>query len=117
MINAALLLLLAFALFLPPLLLTLRQEKMGWLARYAFSIVPLTYTWLGWQLAKVGYEFFACQGNLKSIQECVRWGVDFTPLVDHGFFLMIPCVFVALPVSLWFLLNTAVKHLGQGVDR
>ena len=84
---------------------------MGWLARYIFSIVPLVYTWLGWQLAKVGYEFFACQGNLKSIQECVRWGVDFTPLIGHGFFLMIPCVFFALPVSLWFLLNTAVKHL------
>lgn len=111
MLNAALLVLLVSALFLPPLLLTLRQEKMGWLARYVLSIFPLAYTWLGWQLAKVGYEFFACQGNLKSIQECVRWGVDFTSLVGHGFFLMIPCVFVALPVSLWFLLNTAAKHI------
>jgi cytochrome bd-type quinol oxidase subunit 1 len=113
MLNAALLLLLALALFLPPILLSLRQEKMRWLTRYILSIAPLAYTWLGWQLAKVGYDFFACQGSLKSIQECARWGMDFTPLVDHGFFLMISCVFFALPVSLWFLLNTAVKHLRE----
>ncbi|MBI4987633.1 MAG: hypothetical protein HZC23_02335 [Rhodocyclales bacterium] len=112
MLSAALLALLAFVLCVPPLLLSRREGQMAWATRYFLSILPVAYTWLGWQFGSAGLDFFTCRGNFKGIHDCFLWGADFTPLVDHGLFLMIPCVFVALPMSLWLLLNTAARQMG-----
>ena len=74
--------------------------------------LPAAYTWAGWKFGVVAYDFFGCQGGMKNIPACFAGGTDFTPLVGHGFFLMIPCIFVATPISLWLLLNTGVKQVG-----
>jgi hypothetical protein len=61
--------------------------------------LPAAYTGLGWGLGILAYDFF-------------MGGMDFTPLVGHGDFLMIPFVFIAAPLSLWLLLNTGAKQIG-----
>lgn len=112
MLTALLLLILAVALFAPPIILSNRAEHLPWAVRYCLSFFPFGYTFIGWQIGALGYDYFACQGNPKGFYDCIGWGIDFTPLVGHGLFLMIPCVFLALPVSLWFLLNTLAKQVG-----
>lgn len=112
MSTSLLLLMLAAALFAPPILLSKREETLSWGMRYLLSLIPIGYTFIGWKLGAYGYGYFACQGNPKGFHDCIGWGIDLTPLVGHGLFLMIPCVFFALPISLWLSLNTAAKQLG-----
>lgn len=112
MLTALLLLILAVALFAPPIVLSKRADHLPWAVRYCLSIFPFGYTFIGWQIGALGYHYFACQGNPKEFYDCIGWGIDFTPLVGHGLFLMIPCVFLALPVSLWLLMTTVAKQIG-----
>jgi hypothetical protein len=42
---------------------------------------------------------------------------DVTALVGYGLFLMIPFVFVALPLTLWLLLNTTLEQIGDWHSR
>lgn len=112
MMSFLLLALLAAALFVPPMLLSRYETRMAWRSRYLLSIIPSAYTWAGWKLGVVAYDFFGCQGGMKNIHACLAGGTDFTSLVGHGFFLMIPCIFIATPLSLWLLLNTVAKQMG-----
>jgi hypothetical protein len=111
MLNTFLLLVLATALFTPPILLSKRGDRFTWPVRYFLSVFPVSYTFIGWQMAALGYGYFSCQGNPKWFHDCIGWGIDFTPLIEHGLFLMIPCVFLALPLTLILLLTTAVKQI------
>jgi hypothetical protein len=112
MINSLLLLVLTSVLLAPPVLLRNGEERFSWTVRYAMSILPVAYTFLGWHLAAQGHDFFGCHGNPKDIHDCIRWGIDFTAIVGHGWFLMVSCGFIALPLSLWLLLNTSCKQIG-----
>jgi hypothetical protein len=112
MLSAISLLILAAALFAPPIILSKRANRFSWPVRYFLSVLPVCYTFLGWQVGAFGYEFFSCQGNVKGFQGCVGWGIDFTSLIGHGLFLMIPCVFVALPISVLLTIDTASKQIG-----
>lgn len=112
MTNFIFLSLLAAALFAPPALLRKYESRMAWATRYLLSIFPFAYTWAGWQTGNVAYDFFGCQGGLKNVHACLSGGIDFTPLVGGCLFLMIPCAFLASPLSLWLLFNTAAKHIG-----
>lgn len=108
--TSFLLLILAVALFAPPILLSKREEKLSWGMRHLLSIIPFGYTLIGWKLGAFGYDYFGCQGNPKSFHDCIGWGIDLTSLIGYGLFLMLPCVFFALPISLWLSLNTAAKQ-------
>ena len=113
MMNFLLLALLAAAaLFAPPMLLSRYESRMAWRSRYLLSVLPAAYTLTGWKLGVIAYDFFGCQGGSKNIHACLAGGTDFTPLVEHGLFLMIPCIFIATPLSLWLLLNTVAKQVG-----
>lgn len=112
MTSFLLLALLAAALFAPLILLSRYEDRMAWTTRYLLSALPVAYTWAGWKLGGVAYDFFGCQGGMKNIHACFTGGTDFTTLVEHGFFLMILCIFVATPLSLWLLLNTGAKQVG-----
>ncbi|MDC7698291.1 hypothetical protein [Vogesella indigofera] len=112
MMNFLLLALLGAALFAPPILLSRYEGRMAWRSRYLLSALPVAYTWAGWKLGVVAYDFFGCQGGMKNIHACLTGGTDLTPLVGYSFFLMIPCIFVATPLSLWLLLNTGAKQIG-----
>lgn len=112
MMNFLFLSLLAAALFVPPILLWRYETRMAWRTRYLLSALPAAYTGAGWKLGVIAYDFFGCQGGMKNIHECLAGGIDFTPLVGYGIFLMIPCTFIATPLSLWLLLNTVAKQMG-----
>lgn len=99
------------------ILLSRYETKMAWRSRYLLSVFPGTYTWAGWKLGVIAYDFFGCQGGMKNIHACLAGGTDFTSLVGHGFFLMIPCIFIATPLSLWLLLNTVTKQMGAWHQR
>ncbi|WP_043798359.1 hypothetical protein [Azospira oryzae] len=99
-------------LLAPPLCLARWPDRFSWPTRYALAALPLLYTTGGWQLGLAGVNFFACQGHSKDLHDCWRWGLDFTPLVDHGLFLIIPGLYIALPLSCWLLLNTGARQLG-----
>lgn len=85
---------------------------MYWRSRYFLSMLPATYTGAGWRMGVAAYDFLGCQGGMKYVHACLANGTDWTTLVEHGFFLMIPCLFVATPLSLWLLLNTGTKQIG-----
>lgn len=114
MLNFWLLAVLVMALVTPPILLLNYENRMTWLSRYLLSVFPAIYTWGGWRLAVVTYDFLGCRGGVKNVHACIASGLDVTPLVGHGFFLMIPSLLVATPISLWLLLNTSVKQIGSG---
>lgn len=113
MLNAALLVLLAAVLIYPAYLLWRQADRFSWRARYLLAALPAAYTGLGWQVAALSYEWMGCQGNMKGLYACTLGGADVTPLVGYGFFLTIPFFFVALPLSLWLLLDTAAKQIGE----
>lgn len=112
MLDVFFLTLLAVVLLAPPLILFRREEVLRWRTRYLLSVLPVAYTGLGWRLGILAYDFFGCQGGTKNVHACLMGGMDFTPLVGHGGFLMIPFVFIAVPLSLWLLLNTGAKQIG-----
>jgi hypothetical protein len=117
MLNAALLVLLAVVLIYPAYLLRRQAYRFTWRARYLLAALPAAYTGLGWQVAALSYEWVGCQGNMKGLYACTLGGADVTPLVGYGFFLTIPFFFVALPLSLWLLLDTAAKQIGEWRQR
>lgn len=111
MLTLFLLALLLAALLVPPLALLRRADRLGWAARYGLAVLPAAYTWGGYRLAVLAIDWFACQGGMKGLHACTCAGLDVTPLVGHGLFLSIPGLFVAAPLALWLLLDTAVRHL------
>ena len=112
MLNTLLLLLLAAALFISPAILMRCAERLRWRTRYLLALLPVAYTGIGWCLGTWGYGYFGCQGGVKNLHGCLAAAVDVTALVGHGFFLMIPGLFIAAPLSAWFLLDTALKQIG-----
>ncbi|WP_044873494.1 hypothetical protein [Pseudomonas sp. LFM046] len=113
MLDALMMLLLISALVACPIFLIWRENQLRWWARYVLSLMPVAYTWIGWRLGVLAYDHFGCQGGAKNVHACYANGIDVTALVGHGMFLMIPFIFFAAPMSLWFLLNTGAKHIGQ----
>jgi len=107
------LLILALALLLPPMLLFWRASCFSWPVRYLFAVIPAAYTGIGWQLGSWGYAYANCQGGAKSLQHCLAGSSDLTTWVGYGLFLMIPFMFLGAPLSLWFLIDTAAKHIGE----
>ncbi|MFV3335470.1 hypothetical protein ACNFIA_31495 [Pseudomonas sp. NY15437] len=107
------LLILALALFVPPALLFWRSSQLAWPVRYLLAVLPAAYTGIGWQLGSWGYAYASCQGGAKNLHGCLAGGADVTAWVGHGLFLMIPFLFIGAPLSLWFLIDTAAKHIGQ----
>ncbi|BCB26268.1 hypothetical protein SKTS_11540 [Sulfurimicrobium lacus] len=110
--NVALNTLLAMVVFAPIWILRQKSLSIQWPIRYLLAILPAMYTGLGWQFAVFAYTPLGCQGGMKNLHSCWVGGVDITPLVDHGFFLMIPFFFFAGPLSLWLLLNNAAEQIG-----
>ncbi|WP_207888355.1 hypothetical protein [Pseudomonas sp. 30_B] len=104
---------LALALFVPPAVLFWRALQLAWLVRYLLAVIPAAYTGIGWLLGSWGYAFANCQDGAKYLHDCLAGGVDVTAWVGHGLFLMIPFLFIGAPLSLWFLIDTAAKHIGQ----
>lgn len=69
---------------------------------------------MGWQLGKHAFDFFNCQGGPKNLHSCMLGDVDLTHFAGFvSFFPMIAFFYVALPLSLWLLLNTAAKQIGE----
>ena len=115
--NFALLAVLATALFAPAVILARYKANLSWVSRYCLATLPVAYTWAGWKIAAVAYGFLVCEGGTKNLHGCLAAGVDWTPLVGYGFFLMIPCLYIAAPLSLWLLLNTVVKQVSPDTKR
>lgn len=111
MVDFVLLSLLAAVLFAPPVVLSKYKAKLTWTSRYCLSTLPIAYTWAGWKIAAVAYGFLRCQGGMKNLHACLAAGIDWTPLIGYGFFLMIPCLYIAAPLSLWLLLTTVAKQV------
>jgi len=110
MLNVALLLQLGLAFFVPVIWMSRGGKKLSWRFRYLLSIFPLGYTFIGWQIGTWGFELFSCRGNPKQFAGCVWNGLDVTGLVEHGLFLGIPCIFFAMPLSLYLLFATFREH-------
>jgi hypothetical protein len=117
MLTTLLLSLLAAVLLAPPFILSRYKAKLSWWSRYSLSTLPVAYTWAGWKTAVVAYGFLGCEGGAKNLHGCLAAGIDWTPLVGYGFFLMIPCLYIAAPLSLWLLLTTVVKQVAPGSTR
>ena len=117
MFNLLSLLLLLSVLVGPPIFLHRSEQTYGWPVRYVLSIFPAAYSGIGWILAKIGYGYFACEGGLKNIHACRAVGHDVTFVIEHGFFLMLVFTVVAGPLSLWMLLNTTAKQIGDWHQR
>ncbi|MDH1264733.1 hypothetical protein [Pseudomonas sp. GD03944] len=113
MLELLLFLTLGLGLFAAPAFLVWRGQQMGWWGRYLLALVPVVYTGAGWWLGIVAYDYFGCQGGAKNVHACLAGGAEVIALVGHGLFLSIPFMFVAVPLSLWFLLDTTMKHIGQ----
>ena len=111
MFDAFALFILAAALIAPPIFLSKKGDRLSWPTRYFLAATPFAYTVLGWQLGELGYSYLPCHGDPKYIHDCVRWGIDFTATINHGVFLMIPCVFIALPLSASLLVATVSKQI------
>ncbi|QJP07770.1 hypothetical protein [Pseudomonas multiresinivorans] len=107
------LLILALALFVPPILLFWRASSFIWPVRYLLAVIPAAYTCIGWQLGSWGYTHFNCLGGTKNLHDCLAGGADLTAWVGYGLFLMLPFLFIGAPLSLWCLIDTAAKHIGQ----
>ncbi|OBY91700.1 hypothetical protein A6723_018205 [Pseudomonas sp. AU11447] len=90
-----------------------RASRFSWLARYLLAVIPAAYSGIGWQLGSWGYGYANCQGGAKNLQDCLAGSADITAWVGYGLFLMIPFLFLGAPLSLWFLIDTAAKHIGQ----
>lgn len=117
MLNTVLLIVLAVVVIGPPIALSRRGKDMRWGMRYFLSALPALYTWSGWQLAMLAHDYWGCQGGMK-VHACkVIGSFDPTRLVDYLFFLMLPFMFIAAPLSLWLLLSTGAKHIGDCLDR
>ncbi|MDF3868659.1 hypothetical protein P3W53_29685 [Pseudomonas denitrificans (nom. rej.)] len=107
------LLILTLALFVPPILLFWRASRFTWPVRYMLAAMPAAYSCIGWQLGSWGYSYASCQGGAKNLRDCLASGTDITAWVGYGLFLMIPFLFLGAPLSLWFLIDTAAKHIGH----
>ena len=108
-VSFALLIPLALAIIGP--LFMLLGENVQWGRRYILACIPAAYTGLGWLITSFASDFAHCKGGLKDIHGCLIGSVDISPLINHGFFLAL-VFFYALPISLWLLINTALKQLG-----
>jgi len=108
--NFALLAVLATALLATPMILFKYKAKLSWWSRYCLATVPVAYTWAGWKIAAVAYGFLGYEGGTKNLHGCLAAGIDWTSLVGYGFFLMIPCLYLAAPLSLWLLLSAGARH-------
>lgn len=113
MFNFLSLTLLLIALIAPVVILIRKEEKLLWRTRYVFASAPGAYAGIGWLLANLGYELLDCKGGLKDIHACMASAHDLTFLIEHGFFLMLVFMFIAGPLSLWLIFNTALKQLGK----
>lgn len=107
------LLILALALFVPPMLLLWRASRATWPVHYLLAVIPAAYTGIGWRLGSWGYTYANCQGGAKNLHHCLADGADITAWVGYGLFLMIPFLFLGAPLSLWFLIDTAARHVGR----
>lgn len=113
MFNRVSMLLLAAVVLGCPAILLWRGSRLGWFHRYLLSFLPIFYTVSGWWLGTWAYGYFDCQGNTKNLHGCYAGSVEITALIGHGLFLVLPAMFVAGPLSLWFGLDTAIKHVGS----
>lgn len=106
-----LMLLLATTMVLPPVLLFAPRVAMAWPIRYGLAALPAIYTGVGWQLGAIAASRLACLGGIKNLHACTVSGTDVTTLVEYGLFLMIPAIFLAMPLSAFLLLNTLRKQM------
>lgn len=105
--------LLVLVMILPPVLLSSRRLTLAWPLRYLLSALPAAYTWIGSQIGMLAATRFDCLGGMKNLHGCSAGGTDMTALIGHGLFLMIPGVFVAAPLSMFLLLDTLCRHIGE----
>ena len=78
--------------------------------RYALAWLPAVITVGGWQLARWAYEYFACQGSLKSLAPCIVGSVNITPLLGFGLFWLQLLAWVCVPLSVWLTIVAYAKH-------
>ena len=82
-------------------------------ARYALAMLPSLVTVGGWQLAIGAYDYFGCQGSIKSLQPCFAGPVDLLPWLGLGLFWLPLLAFVAVPASALLLVLVGVRHYAQ----
>lgn len=104
--------LLAAALIGPPTMLVWRGGRLGWVFKYLISALPGAYTGLAYLLATKSFKYLDCEGGIKGVEGCMLAGLDVSLLVDHGFFLSIPFLFIGAPLSLWLLIDTGARQIG-----
>jgi len=72
----------------------------------------VAYTWAGWEIAVLAaYGFVECGGGTKKLNGYLAAGIDWTSLLGYGFFLIIPCLYVAAPLSLLLLLTMVLEQV------
>ena len=86
---------------------------MAWHRKYLLALLPAAITVGGWQTALVAWDFFGCQGNLKTIQPCFAGTIDLMPFMGLGLFWLQLASYVTVPVSIWMLISTGAQHLGS----
>lgn len=87
-----------------------KGDRYQWSLRYFASVMPVAYYFAGWKLVFLIEPYLNCKGHPKGLHDCIVYGIDLTALTDFGFWMMLLCVIFALPVSLWYLMNTMVRH-------
>ena len=86
---------------------------MSWPRKYFVALLPAALTVGGWQVASLAFNFFGCQGNIKSLQPCFAGPVDLVPFMGFGLFWLQLASFLTVPVSIWMLISTGAKHVGS----
>jgi hypothetical protein len=81
-----------------------------WLKKYVAALLPAIITVGGWQSAIWAYAYFACKGNLKSLQPCFAGSINIVPFLEFGFFWCQLLMFFALPLSFWLVIKVLAKQ-------
>lgn len=99
-------------LFVPLWVLSKYELRLSWWMRYVIASLPAGYTGLGWQLAGLTADILHCPPQTKDYAACYWGQIDLSGWINYGIFLMIPLL-VAIPITLWLLLDTALKQMGS----
>ena len=77
------------------------------------ALLPAFLTVGGWQTAVWAYAYFGCEGNLKNLQRCFAAGINILPMLGFGLFWCQLLAWIAVPISLWLLIEVGGRHIGE----
>lgn len=89
---------------------------MLWPLKYLVALLPAAICLGGWQGAIWAFDFFECEGDIKHMHPCLVGTVNLLPLLGIGLFWLPILSVITVPVSVWMLITTGVKHFESHKD-